>query len=146
MDAKTAALNRADSLVSAVAANHRLDHIAATQGGALSAAAVFAMSKKKKKKKKGGDTGAAAPDGAAAQANNSPASVGGDAAAQTVAVAAAEPEDAGMLEPDSIEYTTRRRRIKLDLEAAGKKLMVVKAELRKRERIAQGAPVRTHLC
>lgn len=147
MDAKKAGLNRANSLVSAAAANNRLDRIAATKGGALSAAAVFSMSKhkKKKKKKKGGDSGEAAQDGAAAEASKSPPSAGGDGAAQTAVVPVAEPEDAGMLEPDSIEYTTRRRRIKLDLEAAEKKLTLVKAELRKRERIAQGTAVRAPL-
>lgn len=122
------ALRRGDSVVSATA-NDTLDRIAATQGGPLSAAAVFAMSKPKKKKKKRKDADAAAtPD---------PTAGASDAPGPAVVV----PKDDGMLDADSIEYTTKWRRIKLDLEAAQKKLAMIKGELRKRERIAGGDTV-----
>lgn len=137
---KAPALARGNSVVSA-AANNRLDKIAATQGAAMSAAAVFSLfgnKKKKKKKKQGTDVAKGSPgDAAAAAGEPAAASVsgGGEAAEQAVA---AEAQEADMLDPDSIEYVTKKRRIRLELEAAEKKLSMVKADMRKRERTAKG--------
>lgn len=136
---KAPALARGNSVVSA-AANNRLDKIAATQGAAMSAAAVFSLfgNKKKKKKKKGTDVARGSPGDAAAAAGEPAAAAvsgGGEAAEQAVA---AEAQQADMLDPDSIEYVTKKRRIRLELEAAEKKLSMVKADMRKRERTAKG--------
>lgn len=138
---KAPALARGNSVVSA-AANNRLDKIAATQGAAMSAAAVFSLfGNKKRKKKKGTDVAKGSPGDAAAAAGEPAAAAvsgGGEAAEQAVA---AEAQQADMLDPDSIEYVTKKRRIRLELEAAEKKLSMVKADMRKRERTAKGGMV-----
>lgn len=157
-------LARSESIVHA-STNSKLDVAAAKSGGSLSASAVMALAKKKRKTKKGKAPEAAKPPGPAesecaepCQSASAAMSTALDPTAPSGSVKmevkvdekcdnpqkqAIMEEDAeieeghdGLMDPDSIEYVSAKRRLAAELENAKKRLKSVKEDMKRAQRAA----------